>query len=84
MFDIRDNLSLFINEYGYKKSVIARESNLTPSQFSNILNKKRNLHVSELFDICNMLKISPDELKDFKNDLKKEGETFGKTTKDRA
>lgn len=64
--DIRENLKLFITEKGYMKSIIARKSNLTPSQFSNILNKSRKLDANELFDICNTLDITPDELKNFR------------------
>lgn len=70
MFDIRDNLKLFIDERCYNQSSIAKKAKLTPAQFSSVLNKSRKLEANELFDICEALGITPNELKAYISDKK--------------
>lgn len=64
--DIRDNLKAVIDEKGFIQAVIARKANISPSKFSQILNKGRKLEANELFEICEAIEMSPTDLRNFK------------------
>lgn len=61
--DIRDNLKKIIEENGYIKAVIAKKSGLTPAILSGILNKNRKLEANEMFNICETLGVTPEQLR---------------------
>jgi len=63
--DITDGLLNYINKNGLKKYIVAQKAGLTASQFSAVLNKKRKLEVNEFIRICEALKTTPEELKNF-------------------
>lgn len=63
MIDVRDGLKKIIAEQGLIQSVVAERAELTPMKLSSILNKKRKLDSNEMFKLCDVLKITPDELK---------------------
>lgn len=63
--DIRDNLRAVIKDKGYIQAVIAKKANLSPAQFSMILNKERKLEANELFDVCKAIEMTPDNLRNY-------------------
>lgn len=65
--DIRDKLKDVIADKGYIQAVIAKKANMNPSKLSSILNKKRKLEANELFDLCNVIEMTPVELKEYKH-----------------
>ncbi|WP_040196957.1 hypothetical protein [Candidatus Soleaferrea massiliensis] len=66
MIDIRDNLQNIIANSGYKKSYIAEKSKiLTKQQLSDILRKRRKLEANETLMLCEVLGITPNQLKDY-------------------
>ena len=62
VFDVRDGINSAINEIGIKKSVVAQKSNLTPQQLCDITSKRRKLDANEMFKICEVLGITPNDL----------------------
>ena len=60
--DIRDNLRQLINDKGLIQSVLAERASLTPAKHSSILRKTRKLDANELFDLCHVLEINPEDL----------------------
>ena len=55
-----------IFEKGLKKQVVAEQIGLTPQQFSDLLNDRRQLKSSDILPICKALGISPNELYGYK------------------
>ena len=68
MIDVRENLRMAVTRSGYKQAVIAERSNLTADKLSSILNLNRKLEANEMFEICNVLGITPNELFSFSNE----------------
>ena len=68
MIDVRENLKRVVVRSGYKQSVIAERSNLTADKLSSILNLNRKLEANEMFEICNVLGITPNELFSFNSE----------------
>ncbi|MCM1439911.1 MAG: helix-turn-helix domain-containing protein [Roseburia sp.] len=64
--DIRDNLKVVIRDKGYIQAVIAKKANISPCKLSQILNKSRKLEANELFDICEVIEMTPSELRNYK------------------
>jgi hypothetical protein len=64
MKDVRDGLKIVLDEGLYNKSLIAKQSGLTPSKLSEILYKHRKLDANEMFAICNAIHIQPGKLMD--------------------
>lgn len=67
MVDIRENLKAIINDSGYKQAIIAEKANLTPAMLSGVLNKARKLDANELFVLCDVLNISPEQLRHYRS-----------------
>lgn len=67
VMDIRDNLRSVIKDKGYIQAVIAKKSNLTPMQLSSVLKKERRLDANEMFDVCDAIEMSPDELRQYRS-----------------
>ncbi len=66
MIDVRDNLKTIISERGYIQAVIAKKANMTPAQLSGILNKNRRLDVNEFIVLCEVLRLTPEELLNYR------------------
>lgn len=65
MSDIRENLKLYIDDQGLIQAVVAKKADLTPAQLSGILNKGRKLDANEMFALCEVLGITPDQLRNY-------------------
>lgn len=63
--DIRDNLMDLIKDRCCVQASIARKANMTPDKLSLILNKKRKLEANELFNLCEVLDVTPVELQNY-------------------
>lgn len=62
MCDVRENLKEIIADGGYKQNVIAQKAQLTAAKLSAILNKSRKLDANEMFTLCEVLGITPEQL----------------------
>ena len=62
MLDARDALANVMKDGGYKQTVIAERARLTDQQFTDILKKRRRLDANEMFRLCEVLKITPNDL----------------------
>lgn len=67
MCDVRENLKAIITNSGYKQTVIAQKAQLTPAKLSGILNKSRKLDANEMFALCEVLEITPEQLLNYKS-----------------
>lgn len=65
--DIRDNLGAYINDSNLIQARLAVRAGLTPSKLCAILKKRRDLEANELFDLCDALGTTPEELRRYKN-----------------
>lgn len=68
MEDIRDNLKSVIEYRGVKQANVAKKANMTPAKLSSIVNKNRKLEANEMFSLCDVLDITPQELRKWTND----------------
>ncbi len=71
--DVRVNLRKVIKDKGYIQAVIAKNSNLSAANFSQILNLKRRLGANELYDICAAIDMTPMELKEYNSKYPEKG-----------
>ncbi len=62
-FDVRDNIKMAVKERCFTQSAIAAKANMSPVVLSMILSKKRKLEANELYDLCEAMEISPNELR---------------------
>ncbi|MEG1849906.1 MAG: helix-turn-helix transcriptional regulator [Oscillospiraceae bacterium] len=62
MYDYRNALHLFLQQNGIKQSYLARACGVPPERVSRLLHAKRRLQADELFDFCEALRITPEEL----------------------
>ena len=62
MTDIRDRLGAFLRDRPCNMIELACQAGLTPSQLEGVLCKRRVLRVSELFGLCEALRLTPGEL----------------------
>jgi len=78
--DIRDNIKNYVEYRGFMKQAIAQKANMTSSQFSSVLHKRRELNADEFFAICIAMEITPEQLKAFRppNSKFKLAQTFGR------
>lgn len=74
MKDLRDALRHVIEEGCYSKTLIAAKVHLTPTKLSNILYKKRSLYADEMLNLCEALKMSPEELQNYSMELQTKGD----------
>jgi transcriptional regulator with XRE-family HTH domain len=66
--DIRDSLRQVIFDRGFKQSAIAEKANISPSKLNQTLKKQRKLEANELFNLCNAVGMTPDELREYSTD----------------
>lgn len=71
MEDIRDNLRLFIKDKGYKQTYIASRCDMKINTFNQVLTKKMRMSADLLFKVCDVLEITPDQLREYKSDEQK-------------
>lgn len=64
--DVRDKLKLVIEDRCCIQAAVARKANMEPDKLSLILSKKRKLDANELFNLCDVLGITPMELLQYK------------------
>ena len=62
MPDVRTVLKNLISDRGFNQSAIARKANMTPSKLNDILNLRRRLDANEMFNLCDAMEISYNEL----------------------
>lgn len=66
MCDVRENLKEIIADGGYKQNIIAQKAQLTAAKLSAILNKSRKLDANEMFVLCEVLGITPEQLLNYR------------------
>lgn len=62
MIDVRDGLRACIERSGLKQLAIAERVNMTDQQICDIVNKRRRLDANELFAICHVIGVTPNEV----------------------
>lgn len=62
MSDVRDQISLIIQDRALKQSAIAHRSGLTPDQFCSTLKHRRKLDANEFLAVCTALGMTPVEV----------------------
>lgn len=62
MVDARDGLAAAIAESGYYQKYIAAQVGLTEQQLTDIIKKRRKLDANEMFAICKVLGVTPNDL----------------------
>lgn len=62
MVDARDALAAVMKKGGYKQTVIAERAGLTDQQFTDIIKKRRRLDANEMFRLCEVLSLTPNDL----------------------
>lgn len=60
--DARDGVADVIKNRGFKQAVVASKSGLTEQQLSDIIRKRRRLDANEMFRICEVIGITPNDL----------------------
>ncbi len=63
--DIRENLNNYISDKAVKQCEIATRAGMTPAKLCAVLKKRRMLEANELFDLCDALGTTPDELRSY-------------------
>ena len=72
VIDARDGLATAIAESGYYQKYIAHKVGLTEQQLTDILKKRRRLDANEMFALCQVLGVTPNDLYQAKKE--KDGE----------
>ena len=62
MRDARDGIAEEIERKGLKQGVVAHKAGLTAQQMSDIINKRRRMDANEMFRLCLVLDITPNDL----------------------
>lgn len=76
-FDIRENIKMAIRDRCFTQSGIARKAHMSPTNLSLILNKKRRLEANELYDLCEAMEMSADELRNYCKQQLPDGKEVG-------
>ena len=63
---VEENIRRILNEKGLKHKVVAVRAGLTPQQFSDMLNGRRNIYDIDVLHISMALEVTPNELLGFK------------------
>jgi len=71
--DVRDGIRQIIAQSGMKQAAIARKAGMEPNRLSEIVNKRRRLDTAELFDLCQVLGATPDEVYQIAAQLEERG-----------
>lgn len=66
MPDVRDQISLIIQDRALKQSVIAQRAGLTADKLSATLKDRRRLDANEFLAVCAVLGMMPNEVADYK------------------
>lgn len=72
--DIRINLRKVFEDRGCVHALIARKAGITEEKLSLILSLKRRLDANELFALCDALRMTPTELRNYKSKGKRNEE----------
>lgn len=56
------NISLIVMERGLKQGVVAERAGFSPKEFSDMLNGRRIIKVSDILKIATVLGVTPNEL----------------------
>ena len=62
MIDARDTLATLMRDGGYKQTAIAQKAGLSSQQLTDIIKKRRRLDANEMFRLCGVLNVTPNEL----------------------
>lgn len=65
---VEENIRRIIMSKGLKQKVVAVRAGLTPQQFSDMLNGRRNIYDEDILHISMALEVSPNELFGFENE----------------
>lgn len=65
--DIRENLNSYITDGAVKQCEIAKRAGMTPAKLCAVLKKRRALEANELFDLCDALGTTPDQLRSYQS-----------------
>lgn len=64
---VEENIRRIIELKGLKHRVVAIRAGLTPQQFSDMLNGRRNIYDEDILHISMALEVTPNELFGFEN-----------------
>lgn len=62
MLDVRDVLATELKKRCFMQAAVAKKANLTEQQLCDIIKKRRKLDANEMFRICSVIGVSPNEL----------------------
>lgn len=62
MLDARDVIYLAIKDSGIKQNVVAERAGMTQQQLNDTVHKRRKLGANEMFAICNVIGLSPNDV----------------------
>lgn len=62
MTDVRDVLAYELKERCFAQAAVAKKAGLTEQQLCDVVKKRRKLDANEMFRICTIINVSPDEL----------------------
>ncbi len=64
---VEKNIKQIIKSKGLKQKIVAIRAGLTPQQFSDMLNGRRNIYDNDILRISMALEVTPNELFGFEN-----------------
>lgn len=64
--DLRVTISEIINDRGYSKKAIADMMGLAPQKFYDVCYKRRQIKIEEFFAFCRAVRMTPDEVYNYK------------------
>lgn len=62
MEDIRDVLAFELKDRCFMQCAVAKKAGLTEQQLSDVVKKRRRLEANEMFRICKVIGITPNDL----------------------
>ena len=62
MMDVRDVLAFEIKDRCFMQAAVAKKAGLTEQQLSDVVKKRRRLDANEMFRICKVIGITPNDL----------------------
>ena len=62
MDDVRDALAAVVKRSGRTQTNVAEQAGLTSQQFTDIIKKRRRLDANEMFRLCEVLNLTPNDL----------------------
>ena len=67
--DVRDCLREYINDKGYKKTVLAAKAGMSKNALCQVLKKRQRLEANEYLRICDALEVSPTTIRNYESKL---------------